>query len=326
MAEEIANKFGLVVYLTKEDYKNEERGSDQPIVSSNFKDFYKDGESDRDENEQDHQNTLLLHNDHTNKETQACIISLNYKKSENTNHWCYQSTNGTDPDLDYTKIQVGISEKRIKIFDLSSQTYGIEDKVQNIIKDYVWEDEIDIDSERVIWKILRVFAKYFCAILFACITIASCLISKLSILELAKLKPIIQKPNLLPPGQSFIADSTPLLPLSICLLVAEGMSFLFAANNSIFKKDTCIKSTNYRLLLKLMISEILDLIGQSIFILYTIVFLRINLTIFSMSTIYLVPLLVKTFLPIKKTSEKSLTEKILLWSALFLRVFRLNEC
>ena len=75
-----------------------------------------------------------------------------------------------------------------------------------------------------------------------------------------------------------------------------------------------------------MISEILDLIGQSIFILYTIVFLRINLTIFSMSTIYLVPLLVKTFLPIKKTSEKSLTEKILLWSALFLRVFRLNEC
>lgn len=194
----------------------------------------------------------------------------------------------------------------------------IQENIKNVIHDQVWEDGIDKEGESTIWKILRILAKFFFCGLFFTTILAACLVSKFSLLELGKVKY-----SFYDTATNLRYDTTPLLPLCICILSAEGVAFIFNLFNYFFKKDTARTEIDYKLLTRLMISEILDLIGQAVFVLYVMLHLRINVLIFSMSTIYIIPLLVKIIAPNTKArliGWRAITYEVMLWVAFLINL------
>ena len=361
MIEEISKKFGLIIYLSFANKNNASNyainGSEnrKPIVTSNFNQILKDLEVQDGDfkvatpgQTTDEQLAQEMKRSYSKAEIEAKyqnnsknkyanmpnIIILSYNQTTQT----FASKNEVNADKNsYQVLLDEIKKQKITVYDLHAQTEAIQKVISENVKDHVWEDGIDKDSEGTVWKIGKIVMKYFFAVLFLLIFLVSCLVTKFSILELAKIRPTVQRlvttetsildensntTSVIPIStmKSVVLDRTPLLPLAICLLCAEGIGFLLSSYQTVFKKDTAHQNTSFdwNLLFKLIISELVDLVGESTFVLYILVRLRFNVTIFSMSTIYLFPLLLKVYYP--SVYEQGIFRKIMIYVAVLLNL------
>ena len=209
------------------------------------------------------------------------------------------------------------------------KTQYIQDEIDNKIQGP--QESIDnVDYiEPPIWRYLYFILKHVSFVLFFIMVYFSCLFNKFFILELAHIKPETSFMNSKNTSDPEILDfkftNSPVLLTGFCILFSETISCLYCLISYIWESDDMKYEFSFSTLVRLIITEVFDVIGQLLFVMYVLPKSKINVSVFSMSTVMIIPILLKCCyydsLNIKRYKNKrSIIGKTLCWLGLLINV------